>query len=384
MIPLAPYLIEDVSSLLTPALAIYPEIVDRNIAVTIRLLSGDPNRWRPHVKTAKLRFIMHRMAQHGIVQAKCSTTAELWTACAAGMKDVLLAYPMVGAGACRVRELAEEYPRVRISVLAEDPEQVKLWKGSRIGIFIDVNPGMDRTGIEQDRLPAILEMVHSIANAGLEFRGLHYYDGHLASPLFAERERMVHAGYDSLMKIVCAIEGAGSPIEEVITSGTPAFPCAATYAPFRQSGFVHRASPGTVIYSDVTSLSQLPAEWGYQPAALVVSTVVSQPRANVVTCDAGHKAVSADAGVPTCAVAGHPDFTPLKPSEEHLPIEVKSGTRPAIGETLYLIPRHVCPTVNNFDHAVIVEQNRIAGLERVTARGHEAPVRNVAVSGSSR
>jgi len=33
---------------------------------------------------------------------------------------------------------------------------------------------------------------------------------------------------------------------------------------------------------------------------------------------------------------------------------------------------------------VIVEQNRIAGLERVTARGHEAPVRNVAVSGSSR
>ncbi|MBV8904361.1 MAG: D-TA family PLP-dependent enzyme, partial [Acidobacteriia bacterium] len=166
--------------------------------------------------------------------------------------------------------------------------------------------------------------------------------------------------------------------------GTPAFPCAATYAPFRQSGFVHRASPGTVIYSDVTSLSQLPAEWGYQPAAVVVSTVVSHPRANVLTCDAGHKAVSADAGVPTCAVTGHPDFTPLKPSEEHLPIEVKSGTRPEIGETLYLIPRHVCSTVNNFDHAVIVEQNRIVGLERVTARGHEAPVRNVAVSGSSR
>ena len=104
----------------------------------------------------------------------------------------------------------------------------------------------------------------------------------------------------------------------MITSGTPAFPCAATYKPFKSGKFVHRASPGTVVYSDATSIKQLPAEWGYQPAALVVTTVVSHPKPNVVTCDAGHKSVSADAGVPTCAVAGRADLTPLKPSEEHL------------------------------------------------------------------
>lgn len=51
---------------------------------------------------------------------------------------------------------------------------------------------------------------------------------------------------------------------------------------------------------------------------------------------------------------------------------VESGaTSPAIGETLYLVPRHVCPTVNNFDAALIVENGRVTGLERVTARGHE-------------
>ena len=84
---------------------------------------------------------------------------------------------------------------------------------------------------------------------------------------------------------------------------------------------MHRASPGTVVYSDATSLTQLPAEWGYQPAAVVISTVVSHPKSNYLTCDAGHKSVSADAGIPTCAVIGHPDLRPLKPSEEHLPIE---------------------------------------------------------------
>jgi D-serine deaminase-like pyridoxal phosphate-dependent protein len=372
-----PYRIENVEELLTPALAIYPEIVDNNIAATVRLLGGDPNRWRPHLKTAKLGFIMRRLAERGVVQAKCSTTVELATACESGIRDVLLAYPVVGANADRVRDIAADHPQVRISVLVENTGQLAVWKGSRVGIFIDVNPGMDRTGIEQDRTAAIVDLARSIQAAGLTLRGLHYYDGHVHAESMAEREQIAHQGYERLMKIVGEVEKAGFTVEEVITSGTPAFPCAASFKPFESGRFVHRASPGTVVYSDATSLTQLPEEWGYQPAAVVVTTVVSHPKANYLTCDAGHKAVSADAGVPTCAVAGHPDLTPLKPSEEHLPIEVKAGTRPEIGEALYLVPRHVCPTVNNFDDALIVSGNRVIGVERVTARGHEAPLRSV-------
>jgi D-serine deaminase-like pyridoxal phosphate-dependent protein len=366
------YRIENVEALLTPALVIYPEIVDRNIAATLRLLGGDPNRWRPHLKTAKLGFIIHRLAEQGVVNAKCSTTVELAAACEAGMKDVLLAYAVVGANAKRVREVAGKYPNVRISVLVENVEQVKAWAGTRIGIFVDVNPGMDRTGISQDGIDAILAVVRA---AGSQFRGLHYYDGHMSAASLEEREKLAHKGYDRLMQIVDAVERAGFPIEEVITSGTPAFPFAANYQPFQAGKFVHRASPGTVVYSDATSIKQLPAEWGYQPAALVVSTVVSHPKANVVTCDAGHKSVSADAGVPTCSVAGREDMLPLKPSEEHLPIEISAGAVPEIGELLYLIPRHVCPTVNNFDDAVIVEQGKAIGVEHVTARGHEVPLK---------
>jgi D-serine deaminase-like pyridoxal phosphate-dependent protein len=365
------YSIEDAGALLTPALAIYPEIVDSNIDATLRLLGGDANRWRPHVKTAKLGFIMRRLAERGVVQAKCSTSVELAVACQAGIRDIVLAYPVVGANARRVRQLAAEYPQTRISVLVENVRQVTAWSGARLGIFVDVNPGMDRTGIEQDRIAQILEVARA---ADASFRGLHYYDGHLSSMALDEREKIAHRGYDRLMEIVAACERAGLPVEEVITSGTPAFPCSASYAPFREGKFVHRTSPGTVVYSDATSLKQLPAEWGYQPAALVVSTVVSHPKANYLTCDAGHKSVSADAGVPTCEVAGRPDLRPLKPSEEHLPIEVMSGERPAIGEALYLIPRHVCPTVNNFDDALIVVGGRVTGVERVTARGHERPL----------
>ncbi len=377
MISPAPYLIENASELLTPALAIYPAIVDSNIAATLRLLGGDANRWRPHVKTAKLGFIMRRMAERGVAQAKCSTTLELAAACDAGIADVLLAYPVVGANAARVREIADQHRSARISVLVENPAQVAAWKGTRVGIFIDVNPGMDRTGIEQDRLSGILDIARAADAAGLEFRGLHYYDGHISAQDLREREAQAHRGYGRLMEIAAEITRAGFQVGEVITSGTPAFPCAASYEPFRNADFVHRVSPGTVVYCDMTSPTQLPAEWGYRPAALVVATVVSHPKADFLTCDAGHKAVSADAGLPTCEVIGRPDLVPLRPSEEHLPIHVTGGSRPEIGEALYLVPRHVCPTVNNFDDALIVEGNRVVAVERVTARGHEKAMRQV-------
>jgi D-serine deaminase-like pyridoxal phosphate-dependent protein len=103
--------------------------------------------------------------------------------------------------------------------------------------------------------------------------------------------------------------------------------------------------------------------------------VVSHPGATRFTTDAGHKAVSADAGDPTCEVLGHPDYRPRHPSEEHLPMDVPPGTPlPPRGRELWLLPTHVCPTVNNFDHAVVVSGGRVSGVERVTARGRHAPL----------
>jgi D-serine deaminase-like pyridoxal phosphate-dependent protein len=370
------YRIAGVESVMTPALAIYPEIVTANIEATLRAFGGDANRWRPHVKTSKLGFIMRKMAERGVTNVKCATTLELQTAAEAGADDILVAYSMVGANARRVRELAEMMPDKRISALVENAEQIKSWVGSEISLFIDLNGGMDRTGLEQDHVDEVVKLAQAIEEAGLIFRGLHYYDGHMSKyEDIATREVMAHQGYDQLMQIVEALNSAGMIVEEVITSGTPAFPCAISYKPFADAPFVHRASPGTVVYGDFTSIGQLPADYGYRPAAVVVSTVVSHPTPGRITCDAGHKAVSADAGVPTCAVLGRPGLQPRGPSEEHLPIDAPEGVKlPAVGDYLYLVPRHVCPTVNNFDHALLVIDGKIVGVERVTARGREVPL----------
>ncbi len=129
-----------------------------------------------------------------------------------------------------------------------------------------------------------------------------------------------------------------------------------------------------MVYGDLSSLSQLPEEWGYQLGALVISSVISHPSPGIITCDAGHKAISADAGFPNCAVVGHSELSPQRPSEEHLPIRSDGVPVPGIGETLYLAPQHVCPTVNNFDEALLVREGKIVEVAKVSARGRESPL----------
>ncbi|OLD62518.1 MAG: hypothetical protein AUI53_01415 [Acidobacteria bacterium 13_1_40CM_2_60_7] len=99
------YQIRGLDDVLTPALAVYANVVDANVRAILHVLGGDPNRWRPHVKTAKLGFIMQGLVEAGVVNFKCATTLELLSACRAGARDVLVAYPMQGANAARVKEI---------------------------------------------------------------------------------------------------------------------------------------------------------------------------------------------------------------------------------------------------------------------------------------
>ena len=99
--------IEDV---LTPALVVYPEIVASNIAQTLHLLGGDADRWRAHIKTAKLAYTLRILVERGVRNFKCATTLELLVACRSGAADVLLAYPVMGANARRVRRNRKSIP----------------------------------------------------------------------------------------------------------------------------------------------------------------------------------------------------------------------------------------------------------------------------------
>jgi len=359
-------------TLLTPVLACYPQMVDSNIHTILRLLGGNAARWQPHIKTTKMQLMMRQLCGRGVVQFKCATTLELLNACQAGAKEVLIAYPSTANRAKRIREIVREFPEVRICATVENAEQIEAWRGSSIALFIDINPGMDRTGIDQRAIEEIVAIASSIRRAGIEFAGLHYYDGHHREVDLKLRTVTAHAGYEQLMRIIDGLEKAAIPVPVLITSGTPSLPCSLSFPGFQNGSFLHRVSPGTIVFNDVVSLTQLPEEWDFRFAAVVVASVVSHPTPGVITCDAGHKAVSSDAGFPNCIVLGHPELEPQQPSEEHLPIRVPEGTAaPRIGDILYLVPKHICTTVHNFDSALLVRGGKVAEVINVEARGRE-------------
>lgn len=52
-------------------------------------------------------------------------------------------------------------------------------------------------------------LAHAIESTGIEFRGLHYYDGHLSKFDYEVRRAPTHEGYDQLMRVIGAIEDSG-------------------------------------------------------------------------------------------------------------------------------------------------------------------------------
>jgi D-serine deaminase-like pyridoxal phosphate-dependent protein len=357
----------------TPALVVYLDHVRHNLSRVIEKFGGDTHRWRPHVKTTKIAAVFVELARAGLRGFKCATVREadhLSRALAAeGVvgADIMVAYPLIGPALERLGRLAASRPETRISVLCEEPEALELVP-SELDIFVDVNCGMDRTGVPIEDRARILRIA---LGAGERFRGVHAYDGHLTQPDPSERRVALFECYDRLVELVLMLNESRVRVGEVTTAGTPSLPAALEYRGFDdRTEAVHRLSPGTVVYHDVRTEEQCP-DLCLLPAAVLLTRVVSHPREGIATCDAGSKSIAAEAGDPCAHVIGHPELVPLRPSEEHLPLAVRSGTAPSRGSLLMLVPRHVFPTVNLAEQAILVSEGEVREIAPVSARAHD-------------
>ena len=233
--------------LFSPALVVYLDRVRDNLRAMLAHLGGRPERWRPHVKTTKMPEVWRELARVGVRHYKCATVREaqhLLDALAAEQvsgADVMLARALIGPELEHLGRLSGERPGAELSVLCEDPGAVRSIPGG-LGIHVDVNPGMNRTGIPLEQPEAIAAVARA---AGQRFRGVHYYDGHLHEGGREQRRREVFACYDQLMQLLGCLARAGLHVPEVTTSGTPTFLQALCYEPLAQlRGTAHRVSPG--------------------------------------------------------------------------------------------------------------------------------------------
>ena len=363
--------VEDEGKIDSPALLIYPERIAQNIREMLAI-AGNPDRLRPHVKTHKMVEIIRMQQDAGIRKFKCATLAEaeLLAQCAAA--DVLVAYPLTGPGPARLSRLQKKYPATGFSCLVDNPqaletlEEIVQAEGIRLGVFMDLNVGMNRTGIVPG--PGAAELYKKMDSAkSLDCRGFHAYDGHLRNPDPQIRAKDCDAAFKKVEALRETLLAQAIRVPDIIAGGSPTFPIHA-----RRTGV--ELSPGTTLLWDARYGSQFP-EMPFLPAAVVLCRVISNPAPGICCLDLGHKAVAAEMDFPRVLLPQLPGSRQISQSEEHLVLQGDPEKTPPIGTVLYAIPMHICPTVIKYPQALTVIEGSVCGKWNIAARDYHLPIK---------
>jgi D-serine deaminase-like pyridoxal phosphate-dependent protein len=334
------YVVKNASTIPSPALLVYLEKFNENTASAIAI-AGDVSRLRPHIKTHKTKQIVALQQKAGIEKFKCATIAEAEMLAQCGVKDIFLAYPMVGPNIIRFIELCKMYPEVSFKVIADDLRMTKVLSERAleahltIEVLLDLDVGMHRTGIvAEEKAIALYQEIDRLD--GVIPGGLHGYDGHnhLADP--DERCAAAKDCLDLVNQLKDELERRALPVPRLVMGGTPTFPC---YARFPHI----ELSPGTCFFHD-WSYQQRYQDMPFQAAALLLSRIISLPGPGLITLDLGSKAIATDQPGERGGILNVKGATPILQSEEHWVFEVSHPHDLQIGDELYIMPTHICPT----------------------------------------
>ena len=358
------YLIENIDELDSPALVIYPERVKENIQ-TLKGMIDDPKRLRPHVKTHKTKEATELMLAAGINKFKCATIAEAEMLAMCGAPDVLLAYQPIGPKLNRLVQLTQQYPDTQFACLIDNMTSAQAIAraftaaGATIAVYIDLNVGQNRTGIAPGEKAAALYN-YCAQTSGLFLTGLHAYDGHTRGT-FEERKATSDAAFAQAETLQQTLQSMGYSDIIIIAGGSPSFPIHAKRP-------VVECSPGTFVFWDKNYQDQCP-EQPFHTAAWLVTRVISLPDPSHICVDLGHKSVAAENEIgKRVFFPDAPDLKPVSQSEEHLVLFAGEGHAYQVGDVLYGIPFHVCPTVALYERAITVENGRTSGEWKIVAR----------------
>jgi len=356
------------SSIATPSVLLFPDRIEQNIRTMIAI-AGNADRLRPHIKTHKIEEVISLQLQQGISRFKCATLSEVEMVARAGGKDILLAYPLLGPSLGMWFGLAEQFPDCRMSVTVDSETTLNRLidlaqhKGKRVDIFVDLDNGMHRTGIDPG---GARRLIHSISkNMYLQFRGLHIYDGHIHDIDPESRKEHCDRDFEGVNRLVEQLVREDIEIHELACGGTPTFPIHATY-PSRS------LCPGTPLLWDAGYTNALP-DLEFLPAAVVAGRIISKP-AGKLCLDLGYKSIASEMNHPRVHFMDLQVDGVINHSEEHLVLSSGDAIRYQVGDVVYALPTHICPTMALHEEVYVVRNGKVTGRWKVAARKRAYPL----------
>jgi len=295
----------------------------------------------------------------GAIGLTCQKVSEAEVFVSGGLAvDILIPYNIMGKQ--KLERLTALATQTRLTVAADSAYTVRglaeavAAAGVTIGVLIEVECGMDRTGVQTpEEAVELAKLVDS--SKGLELRGF------MGFPTPPESREMIQ-------ETIAAFDRAGLS-REIVSGGSTKSAFEAHLIPelteYRSGEYIvggegHlRAGRHTV----------------EQCALRVQATVISKPTADRVILDSGSKTMSASTmraphGTSMGYLVGYPDARFYGASEEHGHVDVSScAKKPEIGERVEVLPVHPCPCVNEHNEIVAVRKGVVEAVWPIHARG---------------
>ncbi|MCK0134233.1 D-TA family PLP-dependent enzyme [Arenibacter sp. S6351L] len=358
------YRITDPKDIITPALLVYPDRIEKNISTMIAMAGGTLNL-RPHIKTHKTAELVQLQLNRGIQKFKCATIAEAELLGNCGAADILLAVQPVGPNINRFFSLISEFPNSTFSAIVDNAQIVEKIaetardKDIKVALWVDINNGMNRTGIEPNA--DAVELYKKIyEDPNLKAAGLHVYDGHIHNKDLSEREKKCNEDFEAVLDLKGNLEELGCPVPTIVAGGSPTFPIH-----LKREGV--ETSPGTTLLWDAGYAASY-KDMEFLPAAVLLTRVISKPKANLVCFDLGHKHLASEMNFPRVMLLEGEGCTQIGQSEEHLIVQCPNDEMFTVGDAVYAIPVHICPTVAKYKEVLTVVDESLTGAWQVAAR----------------
>ena len=362
----------ELSYLDTPSVLIDVNKMERNLKEMADIAADAGVRLRPHVKTHKSPFLALRQLELGASGITVAKIGEAEVMADAGIKDIRIAYPIVGEP--KLARLAKLMERADVSISLDSVEAARglseLGKrmGKRIPILLKINTGLYRVGILPEEALEVAEGIRPLE--GVKLVGILTHEGQVMKNNTWEgaKASALEAG-QMMVETAGRLRQAGFGIDEVSVGSTPTARFIA-YVPG-----VTEIRPGTYIFNDFNEMAVGVATED-TCSLTVLATVVSIPSDERAILDAGSKALTSDLiGPPSPRtghgyVKGHPDITIARLTEEHGILSLTDAkNKLEIGQQVEIIPNHVCPVVNLTDVMYLMKDDVCQGQVEVLARG---------------
>jgi D-serine deaminase-like pyridoxal phosphate-dependent protein len=348
----------------TPSLVVDLELLEANITRIAAACREHGVGWRPHAKAHKTPEIAHKQIAAGAIGITCAKLGEAEVMAEAGIRSILIANQIVGE--IKARRLIDALDKAEIVVAVDSTANVDELasaaraRGRALKVVIEVDVGMKRAGVQPGT--PVVALARAIAQRPpLRFAGVMAWESHATRIENAgEKERAVVAALGELAASARACRDAGLAVEIVSCGGTGTFPHCA-----RQPG-VTEIQTGGGIFGDIHYRDHYHVDFPF--ALTVVTTVTSRPTPTRIIVDAGKKAMSVDAAMPT--PMGLPPTSLVKLSAEHTTIELAAASEtPRVGDRVEFAVGYSDTTVFLHDEMIALRGGHVEAVWCVAARG---------------